>query len=458
MSVPRRVRALVRASSLAVALVAAGPVTSLLARPADDAVVGTRARFDIQLAGQVTDSTTGAPLEGAQVLVDGTRHGTVTAASGRYQLVVPGVARGARLTVVVRRIGYVSARRAVRADSARTTLDVTLTPSVTQLQTQRITAGAAPRVERSTTGSSVAIVDQAKGVAGTGQAGTGPRQGRPGSRTESSSNTVVGQAYDAGSAPTPAPGPVPARTGVVAGGVVAAPAAPTGDIAAHLRRRSGQWNTEEYAHIVDNPFLGARQNPLSTFSIDVDRASYANVRRYIGQGQLPPRDAVRIEELVNYFRYDYDGPRGRHPVAIHTELAAAPWEPAHQLLRVGVQGQKIDLREAPPNNLVFLIDVSGSMRPENRLPLLKRAFAMLVDELREEDRVSIVVYAGAAGLVLPPTSGASKRKIHAALEQLEAGGSTAGRGNGATFRRGRASGQYVRLCLRLEWWKRQKAA
>jgi Ca-activated chloride channel family protein len=377
-------------------LVAAVPVTTVFARPADDAVRVRAARVDLLISGRVTDSGSGQPVEGAQVMVEGTSRGVVTPVSGRYQLLVPGVARGARVVVVARRIGYASMQRVVTADSARMTVDFALSASATTLQSQMVVtdaaaAAAANQAAKSRTREALA------------------RPGRPGARTES----LVGDAFGTGSG----------------GGVAtAAPTPPmTGNASRDgLRRRSDAWNTEEYDRIEDNPFLGARQNPLSTFSIDVDRASYANVRRYLVQGQRPPKDAVRIEELVNYFRYDYDGPDGRHPVAIHTELAAAPWQPAHRVLRVGVQGRKIDLKSAPANNLVFLIDVSGSMQPENKLPLLKRAFALLVDELREQDRVSIVVYAGAAGMVLPPTSGADKPKIHAALEALDAGGSTAG--------------------------------
>lgn len=186
-------------------------------------------------------------------------------------------------------------------------------------------------------------------------------------------------------------------------------------------------NTESYARIFENPFLGTLQNPLSTFSIDVDTASYSNMRRFIEQqNQLPPADAVRIEELINYFRYDYPAPTGEHPFSISTELSDCPWQTEHQLLRVGLQAQQLDFSKAPHSNLVFLLDVSGSMGEPNKLPLLKQSLRLLVDQLREEDRVSIVVYAGAAGEVLSATSGDRKEKIIAALDKLEAGGSTAG--------------------------------
>ncbi len=186
------------------------------------------------------------------------------------------------------------------------------------------------------------------------------------------------------------------------------------------------FNREGYAHISDNPFLAVAVNPLSTFSIDVDTASYANVRRFLASGQLPPKDAVRIEELVNYFRYDYPEPEGDTPFSISTEVGRCPWKPEHRLALVGLRGRSLDEENLPPRNLTFLLDVSGSMNSADKLPLLKRAMGVLVDTLREEDHVAIVVYAGASGLVLPPTSGAGKGEIRAALDSLRAGGSTAG--------------------------------
>jgi len=192
------------------------------------------------------------------------------------------------------------------------------------------------------------------------------------------------------------------------------------------RRQREPWNTEEYGHTEENPFVAVSAHPLSTFSIDVDRASYGNVRRFLLGGSAPPKDAVRIEELVNYFPYDYAGPEGDDPVAIHTELAPAPWKPAHQLLRIGLQARRIDLRGLPPSNFVFLIDVSGSMQDVNKLPLVKASLALLVNSLRATDRVAIVVYAGSAGLVLASTPGSEKQTILAAIDRLEAGGSTAG--------------------------------
>ena len=186
------------------------------------------------------------------------------------------------------------------------------------------------------------------------------------------------------------------------------------------------FNTEDYSKVDENEFKDAFTNPLSTFSIDVDAASYSNIRRFIQNGQLPPRDAVRIEELINYFKYDYPQPTGRHPFSVNTEVARCPWNSSNTLLLVGLQGKTIDAEKLPPSNLVFLIDVSGSMNEPNKLPLVKAAFRVLVRQLRPQDRVAIVVYAGNAGVVLPSTAGNEKERILHAIESLEAGGSTAG--------------------------------
>jgi Ca-activated chloride channel family protein len=192
------------------------------------------------------------------------------------------------------------------------------------------------------------------------------------------------------------------------------------------REKAAPYNTEEYDRIYENDFLKAIKNPLSTFSIDVDTASYAIVRRYLKAGRLPPPDAVRIEELINYFNYDYEGPTGEHPFSFFTEIGRCPWNPQHKLLHIGIKGRSLNLQNAPANNLVFLLDVSGSMDYPDKLPLLKQAMGLLVNHLKASDRISIVVYAGAAGLALPPTGGDDKDTIVNALNQLEAGGSTAG--------------------------------
>jgi len=186
------------------------------------------------------------------------------------------------------------------------------------------------------------------------------------------------------------------------------------------------FNTEGYDGIVENRFLKATENPLSTFSIDVDGASYSNVRRFLKMGQLPPAGSVRIEELINYFHYDYPQPNNKDPFSINTEIADCPWSPQNKLVMIGLQGKRISTENLPASNLVFLIDVSGSMMEPDKLPLVQSSLKLLVDQLREQDRVSLVVYAGNAGLVMPSTSGDKKQNIKDAIDRLEAGGSTAG--------------------------------
>ncbi|BAX80724.1 vWA domain-containing protein [Labilibaculum antarcticum] len=186
------------------------------------------------------------------------------------------------------------------------------------------------------------------------------------------------------------------------------------------------FNTEGYSTIRENGYKSAVKSPLSTFSIDVDAASYSNVRRFLEEGTKPPIDAVRIEEMVNYFNYDYLQPNDEHPFSITNEVAECPWNSENLLLHIGLQGKKIETENLPASNLVFLLDVSGSMDSPNKLPLLKKAFKLLVGQLREDDRVAIVVYAGNSGLVLPSTSGNRKEDILNALNRLNAGGSTAG--------------------------------
>jgi Ca-activated chloride channel homolog len=190
--------------------------------------------------------------------------------------------------------------------------------------------------------------------------------------------------------------------------------------------RDAEMNTEDYAHITENPFLAVASQPLSTFSIDVDTASYSNSRRFLADGKLPPKDAIRIEEWVNYFSYDYAKPSGSAPFAVNTEVTSCPWNAAHKLVRIGIKGQEMSEQNVPARNLVFLLDVSGSMLSPDKLPLVKRGLAMLTDGLRPQDSIAIVVYAGNSGLVLPATSGRERGKILKALDGLEAGGSTNG--------------------------------
>lgn len=185
-------------------------------------------------------------------------------------------------------------------------------------------------------------------------------------------------------------------------------------------------NTEEYNTIQENEFKNAIQNPLSTFSIDVDKAAYSNVRRFLGDNILPPKGAVRIEEMINYFKYNYPQPKGEVPFTVQTELSECPWNKEHRLLHIGIQGKSIDYDNLKPSNLVFLVDVSGSMEDPNKLPLVKSSLKMLLKELKKEDRISLVTYAGNAGLVLPSTSCSETETIEEAIDNLNAGGSTAG--------------------------------
>ena len=193
-----------------------------------------------------------------------------------------------------------------------------------------------------------------------------------------------------------------------------------------LVQNSKSYKTESYTGISENAFHKAAKTPLSTFSTDVDAASYSNVRRFINNGNLPPKDAVRIEEMINYFDYEYAQPTGNDPLNIVTELAPAPWNNQHRLVKIGLKAKTINTDNLPASNLVFLIDVSGSMNAPNRLPLLVSSFKLLTDQLRAKDKVAIVVYAGTSGLVLPSTKGDAKATIKEALNKLQVGGSTAG--------------------------------
>jgi Ca-activated chloride channel homolog len=323
------------------------------------------------IAGHVRDPQ-GKPIKSAMVDVVGTSRSTITNDSGYY--LFPNVPVGA-YTVRARRIGY----------------------SLSQPITVRVTANATAIADLALAPSAAAL----EAVVVTGLYGSKAANGviLRGNAAASRADALyvvdgVARAYDSTEA---------------------------------WRFPHQRGNREQYDEIVENQFIAVAADPLSTFSIDVDRASYSNMRRFIFQGgQLPPRDAVRIEELVNYFPYDYAEPDGDDPLAIHTEVAPAPWKPQHQLVRIGLQARRINIENLPPSNFVFLLDVSGSMMPENKLPLVKSAMRLLVNQLRARDRVAMVVYAGSAGLVLPSTPGDQKGKILDAIDRLEAGGSTAG--------------------------------
>ena len=328
------------------------------------------------VSGTVTDAASGAPLMGAQIHVEGLALSALARNDGGYQLTIP---TSARSEIVIRAelIGYASLTKRVSLGAQSLRLDFALHSSAPLGSSDDRDAAAAiggivrAENERMRIRADVVSVAPAlqRSQASPVQRGSG--RGLPG-------------------------------------------------------RYNGEFQREGYDRIYENEFMAVGANPLSTFGIDVDRASYSNVRRFIRGGQLPPADAVRIEELINYFTYDLPNPEEPDPFSVQTEVGPAPWNPMHRLVRIGIQGRRIDTEDLPPSNLVFLVDVSGSMQPANKLPLLKSALRMLVNQMRPQDRVAIVVYAGAAGLVLDPTSGEDKGTILEALSRLEAGGSTAG--------------------------------
>ena len=320
------------------------------------------------IAGKVIDGS-GSAVSGAVVTTAG--RGATTGSDGRYE--IQGLAAG-KFKVTCSKSGYANAvKRNVKVvDGATTTLDFTLHAVVVkELEEDKDEAAPEPAMR---------MMDMKKMKRG--------GKGRPRAAT----------------AMAPPPGQ-PIHQ-------------PADGFVEH--------NTESYDVVNENPFLSALKNPLSTLSIDVDTASYANVRRFINNNQMPPKDAVRLEELINYFTYDYTDAKGKHPFSITTEISTCPWNDGHRLIHLGMQGKKLDIEELPMSNLVFLLDVSGSMNSANKLGLLKAALKLLVNNMRSEDRVAIVVYAGAAGLVLPSTSGSKRGDILAALDSLQAGGSTAG--------------------------------
>ncbi len=336
---------------------------------------------DWVVSGRITDQATGQALPGVTVLIKGTLVGISSDVQGRYSLRVPGAAHA----VLV--FSYVGYRPLEQTVGTRHTMDVRLT--VDQKQLNEVV------VARGMTGGLLRRDRALKTKAGRGTAYDAKRA----APATSADYLAEYQAAPAWSAPRPT---LPARDEAGAG--------------------------DTYAHIKENTFFEAKKTPLSTFALDVDNASYSNVRRFLNEGQLPPRDAVRVEEMLNYFRYDYAAPAATSPdpVRISTELAVCPWNPAHQLARVGVQARRVETAQLPPANLVFLVDVSGSMDEADKLPLVQAGLKLLVKQLRPQDHVALVAYAGAAGLVLPPTPGAQPEVILDAIDRLQAGGSTAG--------------------------------
>jgi len=361
-------------------LVALTAATALLDHPVAEA----RWLESTVVVGRVTSN--GRAVPGVSVSVAGRAMSTTSASDGRYALTVARAGQRDRVTLLARAIGYQSWQRALDLVGDTVRVDIALGQSTTMLEEAVVTNAPQARQEASRKADS-RRADVTGATASVGIAAAAPMP---------TMSKVRGRVYDT--------------------------TVPYG-----IRRAREPWNTEAYDRIDENPFRPVSVAPLSTFSADVDRASYANVRRFLNQGTLPPKDAVRIEELVNYFPYDAAAPAVRDmPLRITTELAAAPWNAHHDLLRIALRARDVDMRRAPAANLVFLVDVSGSMQGPGRLPLVKQSLALLVNELREEDHVAIVVYAGAAGLALPSTPGSDKQRILAALDGLEAGGSTAG--------------------------------
>ncbi len=321
----------------------------------------------ITVSGTVTDNNDGSPMPGVNVLIKGTTWGTVTDIDGKYAIEVD---INTNDTIQFSFIGYLTEKIKINNQAE---INVSLVQNYTSLDEVYIIGyGVLKRVDIC---SSVAVVSEDAFA-----------KGRSRNRKQKKANN---------NSPTPI-------------------------------SNTSSIENESYAEITEGGFKNVSSDPLSTFSIDVDNASYTNVRRFLNEGQKPPVDAIRIEEMVNYFSYNYDQPAGDDPLEIFSEVAACPWNKNNKLMHIGLQGLKINEEELPASNLVFLIDVSGSMESPNKLPLLVQSFKLLANKLREQDRVSIVVYAGAAGVVLPSTSGKNKEKITKALNRLSAGGSTAG--------------------------------
>jgi Ca-activated chloride channel family protein len=371
-----------------------------------------------KIQGRVLDQS-GMVIRNAQVIIVGTSFGTVTNDSGRYAF--DNVPVG---TVSMRAsfVGFKSTEvQGVQVLFRQTiTQDIILVQAPFQIDEITMVTSATPLVPRDEVTSAQQLQPGAVATPG----GLSIRGGRTDQAAPNVDGVPVtpgyrGTGFVSGDRSAVTTGATSQEFGNAQSGVVNL----EGD---HRYQHYEQRNWERYAPIHDNGFLGSRENPLSTFSIDVDAASYSNMRRFLSMGQAPPPDAVRIEELINYFDYDYQAPRGNQPFSVTTEISTAPWNPQHQLVLVGLQGRSLDGQELPPSNLVFLIDVSGSMSSPDKLPLIQSAFRLLVPQLRDQDRVAIVVYAGNAGLVLPSTPGSQKEVILEAIDRLTAGGSTAG--------------------------------
>lgn len=400
--------------------------------------IGISNAQQVKVTGKVTDDQS-LPLPGVNIVIKGSPNGTQTDFDGNYT-----ISATIGDTLVFLYVGFETTEEKVTASS--TIMDIKLIPASSQLEEVVVTAYG---------------VRKSRSVVGYALSSTSGRKSRRKPRRRKQANKSGVQIFNTGNAvklrgastisgtkqPLYVVDGVPIDTKDIAVVKAIDPAkivklevlknkegaSVYGSKAKHgcivITTHSGNYkvqNDESYREIVENDFKRVHMAPLSTFSIDVDKASYSNIRRMINNGVKVPADAVKIEEMINYFNYQYEQPKDEHPFAIHTEYASTPWNTKTQLVKIGLKGKEIPQHEIPPSNLVFLIDVSGSMSASNKLPLLKKAFKLLVNQLREKDKVSIVVYAGAAGMVLKPTSGANKHEINQALQNLEAGGSTAG--------------------------------
>jgi len=356
--------------------------------------------------GTVYGSDDKLPIVGAMVKVKGTNTGTATNNVGKYSLDVPDGG-----TLVFSYVGYQSKNASIRNKDS---LDVYLDPSNSTLN-EVVVTGYGTQRKKDVTGS-VAIISANDIAAMPPTMSNIQTAGQPGSSPSAQykPNVLMGKA-----AGLTAPG----RKNKNAPGALQKSLKYSGY---NLVNTAANPQDESYKTLIENGFSTPKDNPLSTFSVDVDAASYSNMRRFVNNGQLPPPDAVRVEEMINYFKYNLTEPKGSDPVGITTEISSAPWNKNHLLVRIGLKARTIDMGKLPPSNLVFLLDISGSMGEANKLPLVKSAMKMLTDQLRPQDRVAIVVYSGEVAMKLPSTPGDEKQKIKDAIDELQAGGSTAG--------------------------------
>lgn len=349
---------------------------------------------EVTISGIITDEIS-QPLPGVNVLIKGTTNGTQTDFDGKYAINVK-----VGETLVYNYLGYTTVERVVKAGSQK--ISFSMLANAAALSEVVVTGYSGRRESRKALGYAISAITAE-------EVNRSPRS----NVIRSLNGKVAGVQIKGASGARGVASTFKIRDKSILNQHNEDPSVPSTD-------------NENYARIQENIFKRVNTSPLSTFSIDVDKAGYSNIRRMINNGQKVPKDAVKVEEMINYFNYNYKAPKGEHPFSIATEVANSPWNENTQIVRIGLKGQDIATQNVVASNLVFLIDVSGSMHAPNKLGLLKSAFGVLVDQLREKDKVSIVVYAGAAGTVLAPTSGANKETIMDAINNLRAGGSTAG--------------------------------